>query len=950
MGNKSLSVMILIVLLATFFNITVLNAVTEDADPSSQASDNSTIDMTANIQTGSTTRISGVDHIDFDTFSSDTSIMAGSMQEDCIIVEDRIRTESPSLACPTPEPEYWDTSEFMIGTISVELIFVESDGTYDANTEDWSLTEWTNVYNEVLTGISWWCGNPQGPGLTGWLHTSNETTMYEPINRNSTEDHLWISEIMSRRGYTNSSFLDQVIASSNAMRQSDQTDWTWTIFVIDSSNDADGSFANAPSSAYAYSGSACMVLTYDNGAWGITNMDRVAAHETGHIFWATDEYNGFTEYSGYLNAADVEGSNCIMDTNVLTISSGTLKQIGWYDGNSDGVFDIVGTEPDTTLIALGPDFTNSTIVEYSGVATVIPMTNNNPKPWNPGHDVTVAKIQGVSYNVDGSGWIPINATDGAFNETTEAYNFTMYLSEGSHTVLVKACTDWGIWETNYPFDNFTIDRTPPTSNVQSMPSMTNSSSVQITANVNDNFGVLSVVLWYSLDNITYLPYSTLFSPPWQWQFMTSLAAGDGGYGFYTIARDIAGNWEGAPAINDAFCLFDSTPSITTVTVSGNLHADGWYNSSVTVTLTQSDATSGTNCTSYRVDSGTWQTYTVPFVISTNGTHAVDYFSLDIAGNNESGSRSIKIDMTIPTTSSGLAGTLGTNGWYKSTVTVTLTPSDSYSGINYTKYRIDGGSWLTYSTALSVSTNGPHTVDFNSSDLAGNSEMTKSINFKIDKTAPDTVTGLSGTPELTGWYVADVTVTLTATDNVGGGGLNATFYRIGTSGSWLSYSSSLTVSSDDISTVQFYSMDNASNNESMKSITVKIDKTSPILTINQTAGFKATVDYVVISWIGSDATSGISYFEISIDGGAFTSVDMGMSHNFSGLADGTHNVTIKAIDVAGNEVSKTIQFTVETSVSGAGTSDNLMLYGAIVAIIIAIIVAVIVIMMRKKKKP
>ena len=573
MRNRCLSVMIVFVLLATSFSIIVLNTAAVDADSSFQASDDSTSSMTANSQGKSTARIGGADHIDLDAFSSDNSIMAGSMQEDCIIVEDPIRTESLPLTNPTPEPGYYDTSEFMIGTISVDLIFVESDGTFDSNTEDWTPTERTNVYNEVLTGINWWCTNPQGPGLNGFIHQSIETTMYEPINRPHTDDSLWISEIMTKRGYAQSGFLNQARASANALRQSDQTDWAWTIFAVDSSNDADGYFADPTWCAYAYLGKPCMVLTYDNGNWGITNMDRVAAHETGHIFYATDEYNGITEYSGYLDASDIEGSNCIMDTNVLTISSGTLNQIGWHDSNLDGVFDIVGTEPDTTLIPLGPSITNSTVVQYSGVATVTPLTNNNP--YGYGNDVTVAKIQAVSYYVDGSGWVPVNATDGAFNETTEAFDFTMNLSEGSHTVLVAACTDWGVWETTYSFDNFTIDRTPPTSNVQSMPSMTNSSSVQITANVNDNIGILSVVLWYSLDNVTYLPYSTLFSPPWQWQFMTSLTAGDDGYGFYTIARDIAGNEESAPAMNDAFCLFDSTPPMTNVAVSGSPSVNGW---------------------------------------------------------------------------------------------------------------------------------------------------------------------------------------------------------------------------------------------------------------------------------------------------------------------------------------------------------------------------------------
>jgi len=219
---------------------------------------------------------------------------------------------------------------------------------------------------------------------------------------------------------------------------------------------------------------------------------------------------------------------------------------------------------------------------------------------------------------------------------------------------------------------------------------------------------------------------------------------------------------------------------------------------------------------------------------------------------------------------------------------------------------------------------------------------------IENISPITTASSSGAVGTNGWFKSNVSVSLSAAD--AGSGVDATFYRIGTSGSWLDYSSSFVLSSDGNSTVQFYSMDNAGNSESAKNITVKIDKTSPTLIVNQTAGFEATVNYTVISWVGSDATSGIDRFEVSIDGAASASVGMAMSRNFSGLTDGIHNVTVKAVDAAGNEVNQTIQFTVDTSTSGGGIWGDLMLYGSIVVIIVIIVAAIEVIMMRKKKSP
>jgi hypothetical protein len=176
------------------------------------------------------------------------------------------------------------------------------------------------------------------------------------------------------------------------------------------------------------------------------------------------------------------------------------------------------------------------------------------------------------------------------------------------------------------------------------------------------------------------------------------------------------------------------------------------------------------------------------------------------------------------------------------------------------------------------------------------------------------------------------------------GVNETKYRLN-GGSWHDYTGNVVLSNDGTTLVEYYSTDFGGYVEIVKSVTVKIDKTTPTLTINQTSEFEATIDHVIISWTSLDATSGIDHFEVSIDGGAFTSVGVAMSHNFQGLADGTHNVTVKAFDAAGNETTQTIQFTIDTS---GGTLGDLMLYGGIAAIIVVVVVIAVALMMRKKK--
>lgn len=95
------------------------------------------------------------------------------------------------------------------------------------------------------------------------------------------------------------------------------------------------------------------------------------------------------------------------------------------------------------------------------------------------------------------------------------------------------------------------------------------------------------------------------------------------------------------------------------------------------------------------------------------------------------------DTTAPTTSASLSGTVGDNGWYRSSVQVTLSAADNAggSGLKLTQYKIDDGTWRTYSGSFTVSGEGRHTVYYKAQDNAGNWEAEKQVAVKIDSTAP-----------------------------------------------------------------------------------------------------------------------------------------------------------------------------------------------------------------------
>jgi hypothetical protein len=377
----------------------------------------------------------------------------------------------------SPEPGFYETSEYMIGSCAVGVIFLESTGTgADPNLENWQPVEELNVQQEIAYSLTQWWETQNADANVDFIIDWNTgiPTQYEPIIHASgitdnTYEQLWVSEAMSYLGYTNGDWMQRTRSYINALRQNKGTDWAFAVFVIDSSNDmindpyTPGSFTDSYN-AYAYIGGPFVVLTYDNGQWGITRMDQVISHETGHIFWATEEYNHAVEYSGYLNSQDNEGSGCLMDTNSLCLSSGTQQQIGWRDTDGDNIHDIIDTYPETSIIPYSPDPTSDNTLIFSGSATVVPHPNNNPCYWNSGNDVTINTISTVQYRLDSGYWVNADPKDGAFDDPTEEFTVTVGpLSLGAHTISVRALNSVGNIDPTPDADAFTIitENSPP---------------------------------------------------------------------------------------------------------------------------------------------------------------------------------------------------------------------------------------------------------------------------------------------------------------------------------------------------------------------------------------------------------------------------------------------------------------------------------------------------------
>jgi hypothetical protein len=128
------------------------------------------------------------------------------------------------------------------------------------------------------------------------------------------------------------------------------------------------------------------------------------------------------------------------------------------------------------------------------------------------------------------------------------------------------------------------------------------------------------------------------------------------------------------------------------------------------------------------------------------------------------------DTTPPVTTATLAGTLGSNGWYKAgqPVRLTLSATDDSSGVASTTYAVNGGATQTYGGPVTF-TDGEYTVTYGSVDRAGNVETSKSVSFKVDQTAPSIIACALSPAEL--WppnhKMVDVTASVTVADSGSG---------------------------------------------------------------------------------------------------------------------------------------------------------------------------------------
>ena len=322
--------------------------------------------------------------------------------------------------------------------------------------------------------------------------------------------------------------------------------------------------------------------------------------------------------------------------------------------------------------------------------------------------------------------------------------------------------------------------------------------------------------------------------------------------------------------------YDATLPTCSARATGPIGEDtDYFAGPITVTLTGQDSLSGIRSFRYRVEQGAWITETVAgspleathdLALSQEGRTTVEYLSTDSAGNACSGSLTVRVDSTPPSSPLNLAaspaGWTQTNGFG-----VCWVPEDNYSGAGTVYYKRDdppeSESDFDHAQGLTLGQTclSGITVDQEREtplyvwlkDRAGNVDHTtaRSVSLRYDVSAPQTVIEPPGSP--VSYYTAPVALQFNAIDNVSG--ITQTAYTIddGAVQTWQGLDVMLDQEGNHI--VEYWSVDRAGNEERPhRQALYRIDLYKP------TSKLRVSSDYsnsgsVLVDWTGYETSAG-----------------------------------------------------------------------------------------------
>lgn len=461
-------------------------------------------------------------------------------------------------------------------------------------------------------------------------------------------------------------------------------------------------------------------------------------------------------------------------------------------------------------------------------------------------------LSSVQYNLDGGGWL-----NGSQLQIS---------SEGNHSLVARAADIAGNISQTAPLA-LPIDTQAPqtTLGLDRNPVYQNWYNAAVTA----TFTPVDVV-----SGPDYVEWR-LDGGNWQRQ-TTALISSEGPHTLSYRSADLAGNVE---PVRTRPVDIDLTPPVTSYALLPTNTTGGWYSQPVSVTLVPADDGAGVAATYYRVDGGNWTAGTA-FLVSDNGEHVVEFYSVDRLSHAETPYRipgGIRIDSEAPRAPVPL--NTEPRGWSnENSFDLTLAVPPDLSGIAGAYVKVGApptsatdGVWKPGSGSLLADvralTEGRHTAYVWLKDVAGNVDSGRrgvwenELSLAYDATPPHTTVTLEGAAGERGWFISPVRVTLVATDTLAG----VVRTQVSIDGGAPVTTTTFTLDSADKHTLLFHSLDAAGNSEDSQLATVRIDPDAPASPQNvviSPQGWSQTNSFN-LTWTNPPDTSGIAvgYYKV-----------------------------------------------------------------------------------------
>ena len=349
--------------------------------------------------------------------------------------------------------------------------------------------------------------------------------------------------------------------------------------------------------------------------------------------------------------------------------------------------------------------------------------------------------------------------------------------------------------------------------------------------------------------------------------------------------------DGVPADVDAPIVTGTVP---------NPNAAGWHRLDVPVTLTASDgAGSGVQSISYAVNGAA--AVVVPSAsaalqITDEGITTVSFTARDAQGNvSASQTLTVRLDKSAPSVTIG--SPQARPYIVNEAAAAAYACTDGGSGVASCVGTTAAGA------AIDTAATGAKSFSVTATDIAGNS-ASASVAYTVvvppDVDAP-IIAGTMPNPNAAGWHRTDVPITLAASDGAGSG-VHSISYAVNGAAPVVvpSASAALQITSEGLTTVSFTARDVQGNVSASQTLTVRLDKTAPGVTIGSPQARAYTVnEAAAAAYACMDGGSGVASCVGTTAAGA--AIDT--------ASTGAKSFSATATDLAGNTATATVAYTV-----------------------------------------